>query len=168
MSELKTYMIDKILNEFLADFECRAELGSDFCYWDDCNLINYSLVMPQVGKDYFMENWHILAPEMTIDPFLASLLHEVAHSQTLHLLTEEEEQYCQKMKTILSSELVKREMLHQENRECYFTYFALPDEKLATDWAINYIRNHTQQISAFWQKLQTAIMEFYKINNVEV
>lgn len=168
MSELKTYMIDKILNEFLADFECRAELGSDFCYWDDCNLINYSLVMQQEGEDYFMENWHNLAPEIVIDPFLASTLHEVGHSSTLHWLSEEENNYCRSEKDTLSQILATPNITEKQRKECYFRYFALPDEAEATNWAIDYIRNHTQKIGAFWQRLQAAIMEFYQVNKIEL
>ena len=167
MPELKSKMIDDVLNKFLADFECRAELGSDFCYWQDCNLIWYSLVVLKEDDEYFMENWHKFAPEMTIDPFLASLLHEVGHNETLHWLSEEEVCYCRDKKKEISCQLDSC-ALAEEKRNCYFQYFALPDEKLATDWAIDYIRNHTQQISDFWQKLQAAIMEFYKINNVGV
>lgn len=166
--ELKTYMIDKVLNEFLAEFDCVAEMGEDFAYWYTDDVITYTLAVPKKGTDYFMKNWHNLAPEMTIDPFLASIMHEVAHSTTLHLLTEEEEQYCQKIKAELYFHLELCKKMGEGIEECYFQYFALPDEKIATDWAIDYIRNHTQQISDFWQKLHAAIMEFYKVNNVEV
>lgn len=166
--ELKTYMIDKVLNEFLAEFGCVTEMGEDFAYYYEDDVITYTLAVPENGVDYFMENWHNLAPEMTIDPFLASIMHEVAHTQTLHLLTKEESDYCEKAKKELGLALELRATLQQENKDCYFKYFALPDEKIATDWAIEYIRNHTQKISDFWQKLQAAIMEFYIVNNVEV
>ena len=165
--KLKTYMIDDVLNDFLADFECHAELGSDFCYWQDSNLIWYTPAVIDKDAEYFMEYWHSLAPEIIIDPFLASLLHEVGHNETLHWLTEDEVHYCEDEKTEISWQLGSCTSA-KEQKDCYFQYFALPDEKEATNWAIDYVRNHTQQVSAFWQKLQAAIMEFYKINKIDL
>lgn len=149
MVKLKSKMINDVLNEFLANFECHAELGSDFCYWQSSNLIWYTPAIIDKDAKYFMEYWHSLAPEITINPFLASLLHEVGHNETLHWLTEEEVHYCEDEKVEISWRLDVCTST-EEQKNYYFQYFTLPDEKEATDWAIDYVRNHTQQIGAFW------------------
>ena len=168
MPELKTDMIDNILNEFLAEFDCTATMGSDFCYWPSKNLINYSVIAAAKDSDYFMENWHNLAPEMKIDPFLAALFHEVGHCMSEVMLTNEEELYSIDRRNQIAINLRALSAEDKEKeRQYYYEYFALPEEALATNWAITYINTHQQKISAFWQKLQAAIMEFYKINNIE-
>ena len=47
-------------------------------------------------------------------------------------------------------------------------YFDLPVEYEATMWAIDYMRNNAQKVAEFWKELQEAIMEFYRLNEVEV
>lgn len=169
MPELKTDMIDDILNEFLAEFDCTAAMGSDFCYWPSKNLINYSIIVAEKGTDYFMENWHNLTPEMKIDPFLAALMHEIGHYMSEGELTTEEEFYSIDRRHQIATDLRALSAEDKEKeRQYYYEYFALPEEELATNWAITYIRTHQQKINAFWQKLQAAIMEFYKVNNIEM
>ena len=45
--------LDKVLNEFVNPFGAYVEFGSDFTYWVEEKKIEYSLIMPVQGRDYF-------------------------------------------------------------------------------------------------------------------
>lgn len=168
MTKLKSEMIDNVLNEFLKPFEATAEMDTEFAYWYDESRITYTLCMPANGKDYFMENWHNLAPELDVDPFLASFLHELFHHITLDALTEEEEEYSHIVKKQLDKELQDKNLTEKEVKRIHFQYFNLPVEFEATIGAINYIRSNVNEVACFWKKLRAAIMEFYEVNHIEI
>ena len=159
--------INNVLNEFLAEFDITAELGTDFAYWYASGKITYSLVLPE-GQDYFMNNFNRLAPDIKCDPFLASFLHEVGHNETLDWIEEAEEAYCDIMKKGLEKKLDKCIGDPKKKEELHQIYFDLPDEYEATMWAIEYMRENAEKVAEFWNKLQSAILEFYILNEVEV
>lgn len=168
MAKLKSKMIDDVLNEFLEPLEAYAEMDTEFAYWYSDSRITYTLCMPATGKDYFMENWHNLAPELDVDPFLASFLHEVFHHLTLNTFTEEQEEYNNIVKKQLDEELQHKDLTEEEVKRIHFQYFYLPVEFEATMGAINYIRSNVDEVARFWKKLQAAIMEFYEVNHIEI
>lgn len=154
--------IDAILNNFLEEFEATAHIGKDFCYWYKESCINYSLVVAEESSDYFMKNFNKLAPDLHCDPFLASFMHELGHHETIGIIEED----CYTMKIELEHELkTVKDVLKSK---VYQKYFDLPDEYEATMWAINYMRNNVEKVAKFWNELQAAIMNFYKLNKVEV
>ena len=154
--------INTVLNKFLAEFEATACMGEDFCYWYKDSCIHYSLVMIEASSDYFMQNFNRLAPDLHCDPFLASFMHELGHHETLDMIEED----YRPIKKALGEELkIVKDVLKSEIHQ---KYFDLPDEYEATMWAINYMRNNVEKVAAFWNELQAAIINFYKLNKVEV
>lgn len=151
--------ITAILNDFLEQFGLTAEASEDFHYNFDKNIVGYSLLAPAEGVEYLTEFVKSIAPDITCDIFLLSLLHEIGHSETWETLEEEEEVVCRNTKFRISRMMdnASEELL----KELYFTYFGLVDEYEATMWAINYMRKNVDMISNFWNKLQAEIIEFY-------
>ena len=83
-------------------------------YEDDIDLINY------IEKTYEVEDlepWY----------FIYSILHEIGHHMTLNKLTKEE----------YEEENLFRQIITDNE-----AYFNLKAEKLANDWAINYLSEH--------------------------
>ena len=39
---------------------------------------------------------------------------------------------------------------------------------MATRWAIDYITKNAEKVAIFWTELQKAILNFYKVNNIEL
>ena len=39
---------------------------------------------------------------------------------------------------------------------------------MATRWAIDYITKNAEKVVMFWTELQKAILNFYKVNNIEL
>lgn len=162
--------IDNILNDFLKEFECEASLDTDFAYYHNKNLITYSLVCGNAFDELFSNVINLLCPYVRCDLFIWSLLHEVGHNQTLDDISDEDYRYCQDEKERIQNEL--SHVTRAENEKLYNRianeYFFLPDEIAATMWAVDYVTKNTTKIKTLWQKLQVAIMEFYRVNNVEV
>ena len=160
--------LTRIINDFLAEFDAIAEMGCDNAYYLSESKIVYSVCMPSNGKDYFMQNFHKLAPDLECDAFLATILHELGHHETLHMFDEYDEAYCHDYKEMLGERLEHQNLTPEIEEDIYQQYFDLPDEYEATMWAINYIRNNVAKIEAFWYKLKAAVLKFYKLNGVEV
>ena len=161
--------IDTIINAFLAkiDSSLCAEIDTDFSYWYKPHKISYAIVIDEVSIKHFMNNFHRLAPDINCDPFLACLSHEIGHAQTCRLINEDEEIYCDNIKREINFEYCNNDVSDERDIELHQKYFDLPDEYVATMWAIEYIRNNVDAIAAFWNELQTAIKEFYQINGIE-
>lgn len=148
--------IDKIINKFLEPFECTARLSTDFGYYHTENLITYALVETEKGRASFMQSVERLKPTVTADVFLWSLLHEIGHHETMDYMTDKEEKLSNKIKEEVA-----------QTKRPYADYYNAPDEKLATTWAVEYAETHTEELLTFWNKLQKAIMDFYKENNIK-
>ena len=159
--------LTRVINEFLEPFDIIAEMGTENAYYPVEEKITYSLIMPEAAKDYFMQNFQRLAPDLDCDAFLVSLLHEVGHAETLYLLGEVEECYCRDIKDELT-EKFNQKLSEEEEKHLHQVYFDLPDEYEATMWAANYIRNNINQIKIEWAKIRAAVLNFYKLNGVEV
>lgn len=158
--------LDKVLNEFVNPFGTYVEFGSEFIYWVEEEKIEYSLIMPEQGRDYFMENFRVLAPDIQCDPFLASFMHELGHHMTNDLFDDDDEAaFIYDTRQYLAKALNDKT---DSEEELYKLYFNLPDEMAATYWAIAYMREHSKKVAEFWDKVQNTIMNFYKLNGIEV
>ena len=160
--------ITNILNDFLREFDATAEIGIDFAYRERGKKIIYAVVLPDVEADHsFMKNFRRLAPEIECDTFLISFLHELGHHMTMPELSEEDYWYCSDIVDSLEKEIADPNLSKERELEIHEEYYNLPIEQMATDWAINYILNNVKKVADFWCKVQSAIMEFYRLNNVE-
>lgn len=160
-------LIDMVLNDFLKEFGVTARFGFDFAYWYEEDEIEYSLIVPEEASIYFMNNFNRLAPHLECDQFLASFLHEVGHTQTLHLLDHTELLYCRDCKEQISRQFTDF-ITEEEDKALHQQYFDLPDEYEATMWAIDYMTKNPEKVAVFWEKAQAAITMFYKLNKVGV
>jgi hypothetical protein len=48
-----------------------------------------------------------------------------------------------------------------------YQYFNLPDEIMATQWAVNYAKKYPTRVQRMWEDIQDALTEFYKANITE-
>jgi hypothetical protein len=155
--------IENILNEFLAPFECTAKLGNEFTYCSVDNIIEFTLVFPTQDDKDFLEFAHQLRPQVKADVFLISLMHELGHAETMDEWEDSEYFSMRDEKDIISDSVTQFVI---SRSEANFQYFNIPDEKRATEWGLDYMINHSQEISSLWHNLQPAILDFYRINNI--
>ena len=162
--------IENILNAFLSEFETTVVLGAEFAYNTISGEIMYTLFGDEFSNNLFMKNFNKLAPDIDCDVFLASFLHELGHHKTLDLVEEDEEKYSNdcKREIEIKAEYLNSESDAEELEKLHTLYFNLPNEIIATNWAIEYIRENIEKIKELWGKVQDAVMEVYELNGVEV
>lgn len=158
--------LENTINKFLAPFELTSQLSSDFSYEFMNDKVNFSLTVAEHSSKYFQEFVHSLCDEIEADTFLISLLHEVGHAETWDDLEDEDIVYSDDMKNFIQKELAAG-VSEARRRELYFEYFNLPDEIAATTWAIEYIKENAKQLVFDWENISSAIIEFFKTNDIE-
>ena len=55
----------------------------------------------------------------------------------------------------------------KKSKKLEWQYFNLPDEIVATEWAVNYARTHRTELRELWEKVTDALAEFYAKNITE-
>lgn len=94
--------------------------------------------------------------------FMLSLLHEVGHHVTDDDINENIYNFCKQEKDRIESEIYNVD----EDRwlELQYQYFNLPDEIMATQWAVDYIKKHPKKVRKMWKKCEKALHKFYAKN----
>ena len=160
--------LNEVLNEFLAEFDLTAEFDTDFYYaWED-HKVGYSLMVTDFASRTFQAFVQSLCPQIKCDTFLLSFMHEIGHHHTIDDFSDME--YSrelaskQRINNLLAADdltILGKEMLFNE-------YFNLDIEKVATEWAIDYMINNQEKIRSFWDKFTDAIAHFYEINDIKM
>lgn len=157
--------VNRIINEYLKRFNIKAELDLDFSCYMRKYKITYALMVADPADKYFIPFVKSLAPDFEADIFLISLFHEVGHAFTQFNLSTEVWFEGWRDKDDLESiinETEDEDIIREQNMR----YFNLPEEKAATEWAINYMRTHADDVADFWAELQPAIMRFFRKNKL--
>lgn len=158
-----TKKVERIMNRFLNEFDCHAQLGEDFAYYYNTNTITYSFYTDSDSTEEYQKFIAKNFPYVTCNIFLWSLLHEVGHHETINRWDDDQQDFFDKEK-----EEIEEEMGQGHDRELYQRYFNVPDEYAASEWAAEYLEENEEKIRLFWEELQDAIMNFYRINCVEL
>ena len=149
--------INKILNKYLEKFDLTANLDTDCAYYYYKNMVTYSFVVSEKYDIMFKNVCNKIAKRnIEADIFLLSLFHEIGHAETIEDLSDEE---------IYSSTIVKEKV--SEGAIDEKEYFYAPDEYIATQWGVKYIQEHNKEIADLWVELQSAILQFYVVNDIE-
>lgn len=150
---MNTEKITKALQKFLIDngFDAVVECDNDFNYYNSSSTITYALIVAKNSAKWIKEFAFSRGLKYDCGDFLLPFFHELGHHETMFLLEDEEEEYTNSVKKTLGS-----------SKKDYFTYFNLPDEVMATDWAINYINNNKDKLQKLAIELQTLLSEYYR------
>ena len=122
------------------DYEC--EIGSDFCVYLDEDLIHWSLLYKDECGQAFYQNFIERFPRAKgFGLFTLSLLHELGHLETEWDMEDDSE--------------LDTDSLSNED------YFALHNEKIATDWAGEYLIQHYEDVFAFDELIEAYLQAMY-------
>ena len=167
--------VTAIINEFLEPYELTCELGADFAYYPGEDRITYAFTYVDIDASGFMASVERLNPEVNADIFLWSLLHEIGHHETIDMMTNRENRYCDRFKKKLNKRTEKINKRLAKGKKVKLSamaeleaYYDVLDERLATEWAVEYANTHQEELAEFWEKLAPAIKNFYELNEVEV
>ena len=99
--------------------------------------------------------------------FIFSILHEIGHHKTIEDVYESDiiYNYCMNEKNRIDAEM--QTAGSKKSKKLEWEYFNLPDEIVATEWAVTYARTHQSELRIIWEKVTEALAEFYEKNNVE-
>lgn len=146
--------IIKPLNQWLKRYGFEAE-----CIYKKNGVFQYDpssdiITIPGIynGDDYdslFMRflRSHGLTPDF--DAITLSLLHELGHSQTQSLMTDEESEECDVIKAVYSM------TIDEDSDDFQFKYWEVKDEFMANTWAIMYANcflNKVQNLENIFEK----------------
>lgn len=162
VKKLEKHITKAVYNAVGEYFPCR--LAIDFM----CDLmkdeIDFSLFIQEHSDELWREWLLDTYGEEVRDMVFFSLLHEIGHLMT-NDITSEEWEISQAVKPLISEQLDALEWHSYAWRQKYKEYFALPVEKQATEWAIEF--NKTDAAQYLYEKMENAILKFYEKNRVE-
>lgn len=141
--ELKKFDIDK------------ARLDDDFAFYYFDNTITFKLDSSDKEDGYFLEFVAKRFNFTTDCPFILFLLHEVGHSMTENDIVGAVNDFClvERERIMLG---VSSNITTEERKKLNFEYFNLPDEIMATAWAVDYIKEHPKKIKKMRKRLEEA------------
>ena len=144
--------INDYIESYLAKWDLYACIDTDFAYDPTIDTVFWSVVVSEENDKAFKEFFKKLGCNVETDVFVYSIFHEIGHSQTLEILSDMDYNYSQDRKADPNI----------SNEE----YFNLPDEIIASQWAVEYINNNIDEVKTFWSGLQVLLKKFYKRNHI--
>ena len=129
----------KIAHSF--DEELSVELDDEFAYFYVTSTITFGTNPPKEGKEMFqnhIKSTYGLDISNEEDYQLFSLLHEIGHHFTMDDMEDEDSE----------NELLMRQLIHMIDDEttAQETYFNLPSEMLANDWAFDNFKEYKSRL----------------------
>ena len=155
--------LNKIVTTELRKFGIdKATLDVAFEYSYEKNRVHYC-IKKSFDDDYFDA---FLKDRFDFDdfaPFTLSLLHEVGHYKNNDDIIDDVYAFCLGEKYKIQSDIMDTED-DARLKNLYYRYFSLPDEIMATAWAINYAKSHSKEVKDLEKKFTNAIKKYIKDN----
>lgn len=167
MGLIKVEELNRVVNGFTEKFGLRAELGEDFAYYPESEVVTYSLLINERADRTFSTFLRKNFPDIEADLFLWSLLHEVGHHMTIDQWEENEQDEFDERKDRLS--LLYREEVDGSEEEIdnlFYDYYKTPDEFEATSWAADYMRENPEEVEKFNCEMKDMLMHFFFLNDI--
>lgn len=151
---LKQNIID-ICKQFIAQNipqaqEVSIEFDTDFSFGPRTHTIYLALIeIEECVKDFADFCISCGLPEDGFDDFGFSFLHELGHFMTWNEIP---------VSDIIEYNYIAKKINEDDdmsNHERNLIYFNLPVEKIATEWAINFVKNNFNQYASFCNQVKT-------------
>lgn len=97
-------------------------------------------------------------------PFIIALLHEVGHHKANDEIDGAIADFCELEKERITKAMLQAEDDEEKQKIFEWQYFNLPDEIMATQWAINYAKKHPKKIVKMWKAIEPVIINLYRKN----
>lgn len=163
-----TKRLNKVMTKTLRPFGIsKTKLGNDYGYFLYNSNIEFRLIDETKEDKWFNEFCEEEFGYTVRNNFIISLLHEIGHHKTLWDIYENMylEDFCLDEKARIDAEIATAKD-EAEVRKLEFDYFRLPDEYLATRWAVEYAKTHEKELDEMWDKMRKVIIWFYLKNKV--
>lgn len=165
MSKLKgRKKLNKVVSAQLANFGIKKAKLSDtysYCY---PNVITYKLT--EVMEDELFNQFVFERFGYKVEnSFVFALLHEVGHHKANDNIVDDILDFCLQEKERIEKAMQTADA-YDEIKELEYQYFALPDEIMATQWAVNFARNNKLECDVMWENIKIALFKFYEKNGL--
>jgi len=166
MGKLKGYKkLNKRITKILEPFKIKkATCTNEYSYNFEKEEVTFKVIEGSVEDLWFIE---FIKERFNYDvkyPFIISLLHEVGHKNTFDELGEIAYDFCLNEKKRISEEMLTAD--YNQSKKLEWEYFSLPDEILATNWAIEYAKTHEKEIQIMWLESLQALEKFFQKNGL--
>lgn len=158
--------LNKVVSAQLKPFgikECRC--SDDYSYLYEKEIVTFKLTEDTIEDRYFLEFIKDRFNYVPKYPFIFSLLHEVGHHKTMEDICDSIYDFCETEKDRIETEMADTKDM-RKCKKLEFQYFSLPDEILATNWAVQYSKTHPRTIEKMWNEIVNALQNFYLINGL--
>lgn len=166
MSKLKgKKKLNKAVSAQLAQFGIKdAKLSTEYSYMGEKERVTYKLtetIEDEIFNAFVFDRFGYKVE----NTFIFSLLHEVGH----HLANDEIKgaicEFCNNEKDRIEKAMQTAET-ENEIKEIEYQYFNLPDEIMATQWAVNYARQNPLEVGVMWACIKQELEKFYTKNGL--
>lgn len=162
----KMKMLNKAVSAELKPFGISKAVCTDtYAYFADEGSVCFKLTEGTTEDKWFCEFIEERFDYTIENAFILSLLHEVGH----HLANDEIDgaiyEFCTAEKDRISAEMATAKTA-DEQKILEWQYFNLPDEIMATQWAVNYAKANPKAIKKMWKRIKKALFKFYDANGV--
>ena len=141
--------LERVVNEYLDLFDCQGRMELDFAYYYESETVAWSIFMADTSDRCFNRFVNERYPHIEADIFLWSLLHEVGHHCTHHLISNRDYEISEVLKEVAEERLASGEIDEYQS------------------WAADYMLHNAEEVAAFWQRFCEAYDNFLRENNVE-
>jgi len=142
----------------------KAVCSDDYSYLFEKEVVTFKLTENTLEDRWFMEFVKDRFDYNVKYPFIFSLLHEVGHHKTFDDICDSIYDFCDTEKERIDNEMQTADI--KKSKKLEWQYFSLPDELLATNWAVQYCKTHPRTIEKMWNEIVNALQEFYLINGL--
>ena len=162
-----TRKLNKTISNELSVFGItRCILGTEYSYSYDKNDIMYKIDLDIEDKYFSDFIFDRFGYDDTGMEFIISLLHEVGHSKANDEIEGSIFDFCMEEKNRIFKEMETAET-DEEVRKLEYQYFNLPDEIMATAWALDFYKKNPKKCVERHKKIAKTLQKFYKMNNYE-
>jgi hypothetical protein len=157
--------LNKAIKAEVAKFGIEKISMGDWEWRMDNHSIEYTLLENRMEDIFFLKFVKERFGYKPLNSFMLSLFHEIGHNMTYEDLMESDVIYdfCQAEKNRIEKEMASIETKKQA-KKLEYQYFNLPDEIVATAWAVDYMETHEEEIMGMWERIKKEIVEFYEKN----
>lgn len=144
-----------------------AKLSNEYAYYYEDESISYKLDCGAVEDEWFnefLEERFGYKCKGSAESFVLSILHEVGHHKANDEIEGAILDFCNTEKERIDREMQDADS--EQSKALEWQYFNLPDEIMATQWAVNYAKEHPRKIKKMMERMRTSLMEFYMANGL--
>ena len=100
-------------------------------------------------------------------PFIMSILHEIGHAKNNDDIDGDVYAFCLGEKYKIQIAINNTDFTDDARMlNLYYRYFSLPDEIMATAWAVNYVKKNKKQIKEMNKIITKAVDEYNKTHKM--